>query len=124
MKKTTETSADKLQKNCRENLKNLTCLHVRGAYVLQHGIVFPPGGKEEYYEIDITKARVTVEVEVDNSYLGIEDRCTERRTVSTVQANLNGDLYVITAEGDEIPWKNLSTDELGAVARAVELLDK
>lgn len=55
-----------------------------------------------------------IEVPVDNSYLDVEDYCTERRKVVAIA--IEGDKVIVTTEEkDEIYAENLSVEELGAI---------
>ena len=64
---------------------------------------------------------VTIGVDVDNSYLDVEECIKEKRSVIEVHLTLDENVFVV-AEGDdtEIEWKDLSTDELAEIANTLE----
>lgn len=74
-----------------------------------------------------------VNVGVDNSYLDIDDYCTERRKVVSIsiveeEGISETKVVVTTEEDDEIYAENLSVEELGAIcdclAKSYESLTK
>ena len=60
-----------------------------------------------------------IRVEVDNSYLDVEDRCYETRPVDFIATGDDHDFYVNT-DGVEIDADDLSTDELFTIAKVLE----
>lgn len=81
----------------------------------------PNNLEEEDYHIPMDELShdVYVNVEVDNSYLDLEDRCYEDRKVTDIFVNVNE--VTIRLEGDiEISDKNASIEELAAIADALE----
>ena len=55
-----------------------------------------------------------IEVDVDESYLDVEDYCTERRKV--VAINITNDKVIVsTEEDDEIYAENLSVEEIETI---------
>lgn len=60
-----------------------------------------------------------VRVEVDNSYLDVEDRCFEPRLVESIYAT-DDDNFTVTLGGSEIGAYDLSTDDLFVIAKALE----
>ena len=60
-----------------------------------------------------------VRVEVDNSYLDVEDRCFEPRLVESIYTSDDHN-FTVTLGGSEIDADDLSTDDLLAIAKALE----
>ena len=64
---------------------------------------------------------VYINVEVDNSYLDVEDRCYEGMEVAEIRLALDGNVFVANENGDEFTWDELSVEELASIAEALEL---
>lgn len=60
-----------------------------------------------------------VRVEVDNSYLDVEDRCFEPRLVESIYTSDDHN-FTVTLGGSEIDADDLSTDDLLTIAKALE----
>ena len=60
-----------------------------------------------------------VRVEVDNTYLDVEDRCFEPRLVESIYTSDDHN-FTVTLGGSEIDADDLSTDDLLAIAKALE----
>lgn len=60
-----------------------------------------------------------IRVEVDNSYLDVEDRCYETRPVDFIATGDDHNFYV-SADGADIDADDLSTDELLVIAKVLE----
>ena len=71
---------------------------------------------DEYIHTDEEdwKWNPVIEVRVDNSYLDVYDNCTERRTVVSIGI-IDGNVFILTSEGDEIQGEDLSVEELGTI---------
>jgi hypothetical protein len=63
---------------------------------------------------------IYINVEVDNSYLDVEDRCYEDVEVAEIRLTLDGNVFVANEDGDEWEWKELSVEELADVATSLE----
>lgn len=63
---------------------------------------------------------VYINVEVDNSYLDVEDRCYEDVEIAEIRLALDGNVFVVNEDGDEWEWKELSVEELADVATSLE----
>ena len=60
-----------------------------------------------------------IRVEVDNSYLDVEDRCYETRPVDFIATGDDHNFYV-SVDGADIDADDLSTDELLVIAKVLE----
>jgi hypothetical protein len=60
-----------------------------------------------------------VRVEVDNSYLDVEDRCFEPRLVESIYTSDDHN-FTVTLGESEIDADGLSTDDLLTIAKALE----
>ena len=97
----------------REKLVSFIAFEVRNIYLLLNGQE-PNFEEDEEYVLDI-------EVEVDNSYLDVEDTIMENRTITEIHVSLDGNIFLVAYEDDtEIEWKDISTDELAGLANILE----
>lgn len=77
---------------------------------------------DEDYEIfgsDLCRT-IRINIEVDNSYLDVEDTCYEDAEIASIIVSRDGDILV-TTENDEIDAKRLSLEELADIAEVLEL---
>ena len=104
--------------DAREKLVNFIVFEVRNIYLLLNGQE-PNFEEDEEYVLDIEG--LTIKVEVDNSYLDVEDTTIENRTITEVHVSLDGNVFLVAYEDDtEIEWKDISTDELVGLANVLE----
>lgn len=78
--------------------------------------------EDEDYEIfgsDLCRT-IRINVEVDNSYLDVEDTCYEDVEVASIIVSRDGDILV-TSEDDEWDAERLSIEELADIAEVLEL---
>ena len=102
----------------REKLVDFIVFEVRNIYLLLNGQE-PNFEEDEEYVLDIEG--LTIKVEVDNSYLDVEDTIMENRTITEVHVSLDGNVFLVGYEDDtEIEWKDISTDELVGLANVLE----
>ena len=102
----------------REKLVDFIVFEVRNIYLLLNGQE-PNFEEDEEYVLDIEG--LTIKVEVDNSYLDVEDTIMENRTITEVRVSLDGNVFLVAYEdGTEIEWKDISTDELVGLANVLE----
>lgn len=104
--------------DAREKLVNFIVFEVRNIYLLLNGQE-PNFEEDEEYVLDIEG--LTIKVEVDNSYLDVEDTTIENRTITEVHVSFDGNIFLVGYEDDtEIEWKDISTDELVGLANVLE----
>lgn len=72
--------------------------------------VIPTGDLEPIY----------INVEVDNSYLDVEDRCYEDVEVAEVVVSQDGQVWVTNEDGDDWTTDEISVEELANIADAFE----
>lgn len=102
----------------REKLKSFIAFEVRNIYLLLNGQE-PNFEEDEEYVLDVEG--LTIKVEVDNSYLDVEETIMENRTITEVHVSLDGNIFLVAYEDDtEIEWKDISTDELVGLANVLE----
>lgn len=102
----------------REKLKSFIAFEVRNIYLLLNGQE-PNFEEDEEYVLDVEG--LTIKVEVDNSYLDVEETTMENRTITEVHVSLDGNIFLVAYEDDtEIEWKDISTDELVGLANVLE----
>lgn len=110
--------ADAIIARAKKEIVDFICFEAPLLYK-KLGLVEPE--KDENYSINSCgfPHPVFVEVEVDNSYLGIEERCFEGREVAEVLVSRDNEVWICT-EDKEYTIDEISTDDLAAVANAIE----
>lgn len=104
--------------DARKKLADFIVFEVRNIYLLLNGQE-PNFEEDEEYVVDIEG--LTIKVEVDNSYLDVEDTIMENRTITEVRVSLDGNVFLVGYGDDtEIEWKEISTDELVGLANVLE----
>lgn len=102
----------------RESLVSFIAFEVSNIYFLLNGRE-PNFEEDEEYVIDVEG--LTIKVEVDNSYLDVEETTMENRAITEVHVSLVGNVFLVPYEDDtEINWQDISTDELAALANVLE----
>lgn len=59
-------------------------------------------------------------IEVDNSYLDVEETCTEVRTLDFIATRGDHDFYVGDSANSEVKAEDISTDDLIEIAEVLE----
>ena len=104
--------------DARKKLVDFIAFEVRNIYLLLNGQE-PNFEEDEEYVLDIEG--LTIKVEVDDSYLDVEETTMENRTITEVRVSLDGNVFLVAYEDDtEIEWKEISTDELVGLANILE----
>lgn len=104
--------------DARKKLVDFIAFEVRNIYLLLNGQE-PNFEKDEEYVLNIEG--LTIKVEVDDSYLDVEETTMENRTITEVRVSLDGNVFLVAYEDDtEIEWKEISTDELVGLANVLE----
>ena len=104
--------------DARKKLVDFIVFEVHNIYLLLNGQE-PNFEEDEEYVLDIEG--LTIKVEVDNSYLDVEDTIMENRTITEVRVSLDGNIFLVGYGDDtEIEWKEISTDELVGLANVLE----
>ena len=104
--------------DARKKLVDFIAFEVRSIYLLLNGQE-PNFEEDEEYVVDIEG--LTIKVEVDDSYLDVEETTMENRTITEVRVSLDGNVFLVGYGDDtEIEWKEISTDELVGLANVLE----
>ena len=104
--------------DARKKLVDFIAFGVRSIYLLLNGQE-PNFEEDEEYVLDIEG--LTIKVEVNDSYLDVEETTMENRTITEVRVSLDGNVFLVAYEDDtEIEWKEISTDELAGLANILE----
>lgn len=104
--------------DARKKLVDFIVFEVRNIYLLLNGQE-PNFEEDEEYVVDIEG--LTIKVEVDDSYLDVEETTMENRTITEVRVSLDGNVFLVGYGDDtEIEWKDISTDELAGLANILE----
>ena len=80
----------------------------------------PEEGEDyEIFGCDLCRT-IRIDVEVDNSYLDVEDRCYEEVEVASIVVSRDGNILVQSEDGE---WdaEKLSIEELADIAEVLEL---
>lgn len=72
--------------------------------------VIPTGDLEPIY----------INVEVDNSYLDVEDRCYEDVELAEIIVSPDGEVWVTNEDGDDWTTDEINVEELANIADAME----
>jgi len=64
---------------------------------------------------------VYINVEVDNSYLDVEDTTCERREISEISCALDGSIYLFDEDGNDWNVNEISLEELSAISDILEI---
>lgn len=62
----------------------------------------------------------SISIEVDNSYLGVEETCREVRTLDFILTSDDHDFYVGDRVNSEVKAEDISTDDLVEIAKVLE----
>ena len=104
--------------DARKKLVDFIAFEVRNIYLLLN-VQEPNFEEDEEYVVDIEG--LTIKVEMDNSYLDVEETTMENRTITEVRVSLDGNVFLVGYGDDtEIEWKEISTDELAGLANVLE----
>ena len=104
--------------DARKKLVDFIAFEVRNIYLLLNGQE-PNFEEDEEYVLDVEG--LTIKVEVNDSYLDVEETTMENRTITEVRVSLDGNVFLVAYEDDtEIEWKDISTDELVGLANVLE----
>ena len=104
--------------DARKKLVDFIAFEVRNIYLLLNGQE-PNFEEDEEYALNIEG--LTIKVEVNDSYLDVEETTMENRTITEVRVSLDGNVFLVAYEDDtEIEWKDISTDELAGLANVLE----
>ena len=66
------------------------------------------------------KRNLSIKVEVDNSYLDVNDTCYEEREVAEILVNLDDKEVWVCTEDEEYTIDEISVEELAEIANAME----
>ena len=118
---TKTTITDNLVAELREKLKTHIAMLVPKLYE-KFGWAKPDLEEEEDWVIPTgyLENKIYINVEVDNSYLDVEDRCYEDREMSEVVVALDGNVIVRDEDDGEWFFDELSTDEVARIANSLE----
>lgn len=103
----------------RQQIKDFIAFEIKNIYLLINGQE-PDFCEDEEYVVEIEG--LTIGIEVDNSYLDVEEPTIENRSIGEVHLTLDENVFLVPEVGDdtEIEWTDISTDELVALANVLE----
>lgn len=104
----------------RQQLKDFIAFEIKNIYSIINGGQLPNFANDEEWVIEIQG--LTIGIEVDNSYLDVEEPTIENRSIGEVHLTLDENVFLVPEVGDdtEIEWTEISTDELVALANVLE----
>ena len=66
------------------------------------------------------KSPIFINVEVDNSYLDVDDTCYERREIAEIVLEEDDSLTFIEEEGEEWSDSDITIDELAMISESIQ----
>lgn len=84
------------------------------------GWAYDPEEDEDYVIPTGDLEPIYINVEVDNSYLDVHDRCYEDVEVAEIVVSRDGQVWVTNEDGDNWTTDEISVDELANIADAFE----
>lgn len=84
------------------------------------GWVEPEEGEDYSITTGDLKKDIFITVDVDNSYLDVEDACTEKRGIEEIVVSEQGEVWFIEEEGKDWTPDEISIEELAAIADTLE----
>ena len=115
------TVAEVIVNVAKKELKNFIVHQIPMLYKA-FGWAEPNFAEEEEYVIptgDLICAPY-INVEVDNSYLDVNERTYEDVEIAEVRLTLDENVFLTNERGDEWGWDEVTVDELAAVAKILE----
>lgn len=111
--------------NARSEIIIRICILMRriGAYLEtgKKGLMIADDGTcVDFNGLEIADKTPVINVEVDNSYLDVEDRCYEPRHIDYIVSGDDGCSFYLSAGGTDINADDISTDELVAIGNFLE----
>lgn len=104
----------------RQQLKEFIAFEVRNIYFLKYK-EYPNFAKDEEYTLELSKPYIKVNVEVDATYLDVDDRIFEKWEVTEISVSLDGEIFLLGGEySDEIDFDKLTLDEIAMIADYLE----
>lgn len=76
--------------------------------------------EEEDYVVEING--LTIKVEVDNSYLDVEETVMENRSINEIHLTTDNEIYLVSEYDDEIELEDITMEELVGLANILENL--
>lgn len=77
-------------------------------------------GEDYVIPASVLDESVFINVELDNSCMGVEDRTYEDTEIAEIRLALDGNVFVSNEDGDEWPLDALSVEELANVATSLQ----
>ncbi len=116
------TTAELILASARERLANFIGFETQMLYTALYGTL---SANEEAWvitdsEIDRVTDKLSVRLEVDNSYLDVEDRTYESRDIESIAYYGNGEVTFTDTEGCDYTPDDFTLEELGKIANALE----
>ena len=112
------TTAELILASARERLVNFIGFETQMLYTALYGTL---SANEEAWVIEDTEFdNVSVLVDVDNSYLDVEERTEEVRIMEKVAYYGNGEVVITDSCGCEYHPQDFTLEDLGRIANALE----
>ena len=95
------------------------------ASLLYKKLELPEPEEDEAYVIEASDLHrpVSINVEVDNTYLDVDDTCLEIREVEQIIVERDGTVTIVTEDG-EYSTDDITIEELANISDAIELTNK
>ena len=117
-------NAKTIVENARKSLVDLIVKYLRkyDGFLFTGNKKLSKDGEIYLYDEDFNSDLPTIEIAVDNSYLDVEDNCTEPRRITQFIINEDGDLSfcVVGPDTPELKPKDLTIEELARIANYLQ----
>ena len=111
--------ADAIIARAKKEIVDFICFETPLLYK-KFGWAEPTEGDNHSITTGDLHSHLTIKVEVDNSYLDIEDRCYEQQEVAEILVNLIDKEVWVCTEDAEYTIDEISVEELAEIANAME----
>lgn len=105
--------------NAKKEIVDFICFEVPLLYTK---LGMPKLEEDEAYTIEASDLhrQVSIKVEVDNTYLDVEESCFEYRDVAQIIVERDGTVTIATEDG-EFSTEDITIEELANISDAIEL---
>ena len=112
-----KTLADKIVEKAKRDIIGFITF---GVAIIHNAVSNKSEDGETYVKEDNLVWQPLIEVPVNDTYLDVEDYCSEKRVIVEVCVDKDGQSWVKTQEGDVIYCNNLSVEELANIANCLK----
>lgn len=108
--------ATDILKFARQQITDFIVFEIKNIYLFLNKEI---PNEEEDYIVEISG--LTIKVEVDNSYLDVEETTLENRSINEIHLTTDNEIYLVSEyDDDEIELKEISIEELVGLSNILE----